>query len=132
VRAAHIPGAYYPILTGALAVSASSGHLLMYNCEMEKDDSEIAPEEKVTRVVSVEPAENFRLWVGLSNGGKGIFDVYPYIDKGVFAELKDPAYFSRVRVAFGGIVWPHGQDFSAGTVEYELQKDGDRISKGGR
>ena len=52
----------------------------------------------------------------------GIFDVSPYIDKGIFVELKDKAYFRSVRPAFGGIMWPHDHEFSAETIEYELQE----------
>ncbi|MDP2982328.1 MAG: hypothetical protein Q8O92_03240 [Candidatus Latescibacter sp.] len=28
--------------------------------------------------------------------------------------------YCRVRVAFGGVMWPHEQDFSAETIECEL------------
>jgi hypothetical protein len=58
----------------------------------------------------------------LSNGKSGVFDVSPYLDKGVFTELRDPQYFNRVKVAFGGVMWPHEQDLSAETIEYELQE----------
>jgi hypothetical protein len=74
------------------------------------------------KVISVEAIDDYRLRVELSNGRKGVFDVSPYIDKGVFVELKDKAYFCSVRPAFGGIMWPHEQDFSAETIEYEIQE----------
>jgi hypothetical protein len=74
----------------------------------------------MTKVISVEAVENYKLKVLLSNNRKGIFDVSPYLDKGIFQELKDPHYFRRVKAAFGGVVWPHEQDFSAETIEYEL------------
>ncbi len=74
------------------------------------------------KVISVDPAEDYKLRVEFSNGRKGVFDVSPYIDKGDFVELKDLAYFRSVRPAFGGIMWPHEQDFSAETLEYELQE----------
>ena len=73
-------------------------------------------------VISVEPMGDYRLKIELSNGRKGMFDVSPYIDKGVFSELKDPAYFRSVRPAFRGIMWPHEQDFSPETIECELQE----------
>lgn len=73
------------------------------------------------KVIYAEPVENYRLSVLLSNGKKGIFDVTPYLDKGVFPELKEQHYFRLVRVEFGGVVWPHEQDFSADTIEYDLQ-----------
>lgn len=76
----------------------------------------------MAKVVSVEPMENYKLKVLLSNGKQGIFDVAPYLDKGFFSELKEKAYFNRVKVAFGGVMWPHEQDFSAETIEHELQE----------
>lgn len=75
----------------------------------------------MVKVISVEPMGDYKLKIELSNGRKGIFDVSPYIDKGVFKELKEPAYFRSVRRAFGGIMWPHEQDFSPETVDFELQ-----------
>jgi hypothetical protein len=74
------------------------------------------------KVLSVEPIGDYKLRIELSNGRKGVFDVSQYIDKGVFGELREPAYFQSVRPAFGGIMWPHEQDFSAETIEYELQE----------
>jgi hypothetical protein len=76
----------------------------------------------MTKVISVDPIEDYKLRIEFSNGRKGIFDVSPYVDKGVFVELKDSAYFRSVRPAFGGVMWPHEQDFSAETIEYELQE----------
>ncbi len=78
---------------------------------------------QMVKVISVEAIENHKLLVSLSNSKKGIFNVSPYLDKGVFRELRDPEYFRRVRVAYGGVTWPHEQDFSAETIEYELQRE---------
>ncbi len=64
------------------------------------------------KVVSVKPLENYRLQVALSNGKKGVFDVSPYLDLGVFKQLKDPAYFALVKRVFTGVGWPCGQDLS--------------------
>ncbi len=75
------------------------------------------------KVISAEPIENYKLRILLSNGKKGIFDVSPYLDKGVFHELKEQQYFCRVKVAYGGVMWPHEQDFSPETIEYELQQE---------
>ncbi len=41
----------------------------------------------------------------------------------IFTELKDENYFRSVKTGFGGIVWPHEQDFSADTIEYEMQQN---------
>lgn len=74
------------------------------------------------KVICVEPVEDYKLKIELSNGRKGLFDVSPYINKGVFVELKRKSYFRSVRPVFGGIMWPHEQDFSPETIECELQE----------
>jgi len=73
------------------------------------------------KVNNVEVRNNYILLVKLSNGKKGLFDVKPYLDKGIFTELKDENYFSSVKTGFGGVIWPHEQDFSTDTIEYEMQ-----------
>lgn len=77
----------------------------------------------MVRVITAEPTENYKLRILLSNGKKGIFDVSPYLDKGIFHELKEQQYFRCVKVVYGGVIWPHEQDFSAETIEYELQEE---------
>lgn len=76
----------------------------------------------MTKVIRVETKDNYVLLVELSNGKKGFFDVKPYLEKGIFTELRDESYFSSVKPAFGGVVWPREQDFSADTIEYEMQQ----------
>jgi hypothetical protein len=49
----------------------------------------------------VRPSENFRIYVEVENGSKGYFDMKPYLDRGIFKELKNEAYFRTV-----GIVGP--------------------------
>lgn len=58
----------------------------------------------IVKVSKVEATNDYELLVKLSNGKKGVFDVKPYLDKGIFTELKDNNYFNSVRLAFGGIV----------------------------
>jgi len=73
------------------------------------------------KVNQVDTTNNYELQVTLSNGKKGLFDVKPYLDKGIFTELKDKGYFRSVHLVFGGVGWSHEQDFSADTIEYELK-----------
>ena len=75
----------------------------------------------MVKVSCVEAKDDYVLFVKLSNGKHGLFDVKPYLEKGIFKELKDKSIFNSVRPAFGGVVWPHEQDFSADTIEYEMQ-----------
>jgi len=67
-------------------------------------------------VITVKPEDNYKLAVTFDNGEKRLFDVAPFLDKGVFSELKNVDYFKKVKVAFGAIEWPHEQDFSKDTL----------------
>ena len=75
------------------------------------------------KVIKVDANNDYTLFVELSDGRLGKFDVKPYLDKGVFTELKDKNYFKQVRPLFCGIVWPNEQDLSADTIAYELKQD---------
>jgi hypothetical protein len=72
------------------------------------------------KIIAVEPIDNYSLRIELSNGKEGVFDVSPYLNKGIFEELKNPGYFRLVKTHFGGITWPNQQDFSADTVAFEM------------
>ncbi len=75
------------------------------------------------RIVFVEPAEDYQLKVRLSDGRQGLFDMKPYLNIGVFQELKDQAYFRKVIVAYGGIAWPNEQDLSPETIECGMRQE---------
>ncbi len=64
----------------------------------------------------VEPMPNYRLKIQFMNDETKEFDTTPYLDKGIFRELKDKDYFKQVLVAFGSIKWPNEQDFSKDTL----------------
>ena len=73
------------------------------------------------KVKKVDANSDYTLYVELSDGRTGIFDVKPYLDKSVFNQLKDKDYFKQVKPFFCGIVWPDEQDLSADTIAYELK-----------
>jgi len=75
------------------------------------------------KVIKVNANNDYTLTVELSDGRSGKFDVEPYLDKGVFKQLKDKNYFKQVKPFFCGIVWPNEQDLSADTIAYELIKE---------
>lgn len=70
-------------------------------------------------VLAVSPQPGYKLEIEFENGERRLFDVAPYLERGIFAELKDLSYFNQVLVAFGSIQWPNGQDFSRDTVYIE-------------
>ena len=73
------------------------------------------------KVKQIKPRDNYLLFVELSNGKTGLFDVKPYLEKGIFTELKNRDYFLAARPAFGGVVWPNEQDFSVDTIAAEMK-----------
>ena len=75
----------------------------------------------MVQVTFVKAEKDQRLFVRLSNGRSGYFDVSPYLEKGIFKQLRDSSYFRQVKIAFGGVAWPNQQDFSADTIEFEMQ-----------
>jgi len=68
------------------------------------------------RVISVEAEQDHKLKIVFENEEVRLFDATPFLEKGVFNELKNLSYFKQVRVAFGSIEWPHEQDFSKDTL----------------
>jgi hypothetical protein len=84
------------------------------------------------KVIRVDATDDYTLFVELSDGSSGQFDVKPYLDKGVFSELKDKEYFKQVKPLFCGIAWPNEQDFSADTIAYELMQDEVKVHNPGR
>jgi hypothetical protein len=76
----------------------------------------------MTKVVSVTPQDDYSLILAFDNGAQRVFDVRPYLDKGIFVELKDINYFRQVRVAFNTVQWPHEQDFAPETLYLESRE----------
>jgi len=77
----------------------------------------------MTKVVSVNALDTYKLRLKLSDGREGVFDVSPYLDMEVFRELQDPEYFRQVYVDYGTVVWPHEQDIAPDTIEVDLQPE---------
>jgi hypothetical protein len=72
-------------------------------------------------VTTVKPLTDSRIQVELADGRKGIFDLKPYLDHGVFRELRDVNYFNQVGILFGAVTWPHEQDIAPETLLAKLQ-----------
>ena len=84
-----------------------------------EDEIEYGPEPYPVAVVAVVPLENYKLMVTLSNGRKGIFDVSPYLDHGIFRDLREPALFNSVRISFDTVEWANGADLCPEVVYKE-------------
>ena len=72
-------------------------------------------------VKTVKPLPDFLIYVEIEDGRKGIFDLNPYLNHGVFRELRDVHYFKQVGILFGAITWPHEQDIAPETLLSEMR-----------
>ncbi|MCX5973801.1 MAG: DUF2442 domain-containing protein [Coprothermobacterota bacterium] len=63
------------------------------------------------RVKAVRPSADYTLTLTFENGEVKRFDVKPYLDTGIFQELKDLSVFNSVRPFLGRVQWQDGQDF---------------------
>ncbi|MCX6258951.1 MAG: DUF2442 domain-containing protein [Bacteroidia bacterium] len=61
-------------------------------------------------VTGVVPENEFILLLSFENGEKRRMDMRPYLNHGIFKELKDPMKFSLVRVNFDTIQWENEAD----------------------
>ena len=65
---------------------------------------------------AVEPLAGYKLLITFENDEKRVFDVTPYLQRGIFAELKDTAVFSSVRISFDTVEWRNGADICPETL----------------
>ena len=68
------------------------------------------------RVENVKPNSDFTLTLTFTNYEVRVFDVKPYLDRGIFSELKAPRIFNAVRPFLGSVQWPNRQDFCPDTL----------------
>lgn len=71
------------------------------------------------KVVAAKANDDFSLDIKFDDGSTKRFDARPYLEYGIFQELKDRNYFKRVKVAFGTVQWPNEQDISPETLYIE-------------
>lgn len=68
------------------------------------------------RVAAVAPLADYKLELKFLDGSVRVFDMTPYLEFGVFQELKDVSYFKLVTVKDGSIFWPNEQDLCPDTL----------------
>jgi hypothetical protein len=74
------------------------------------------------RVKQVVPNKDFTITIAFTNDEIGIFDVKPYLEIGIFKELKDWNLFSTAKPFMGTVQWIHEQDLCPDTIYIESQK----------
>ncbi|OQY02635.1 MAG: hypothetical protein B6I26_00330 [Desulfobacteraceae bacterium 4572_130] len=68
------------------------------------------------RVKNVIPNNDYTINIIFDNGEEKVFDVKPYLNKGIFKKLKELNMFKTVKPVMGSIQWKHGQDFCPDTL----------------
>ncbi len=72
-------------------------------------------------VKNVKALDDFQLALEFENEGWRIFDVKPYLNRGIFVRLQNQALFQAARVVAGSVEWPGGLDLSYDTLYLESQ-----------
>ncbi|MGL4613343.1 MAG: DUF2442 domain-containing protein [Shewanella sp.] len=72
-------------------------------------------------VKKVIPTDDYKLILTFENNETKIFDMYPYLNKGIFKELNDINLFKTVKVSFDSIEWLNEADMDPETL-YEESK----------
>ena len=75
------------------------------------------------RVKAVSARSDYTLEIEFTNEEIRIFDVKPYLEFGIFRELKDYNKFRFVKPFLGSIQWDDGQDFCVDTLYMESKKN---------
>ena len=74
------------------------------------------------RIEKVKPNDDYTLVLTFTNDEVRVFDMKPYLDIGIFKELKDKSKFNSVRPFLGSIQWQNGQDLCPDTLYIESKK----------
>jgi hypothetical protein len=71
------------------------------------------------RVKEVKAIDDYNLEIVFTNNEVKIFDTKPYLNIGIFNELKDNSKFKKVKAFLGSIQWEGGQDLCPDTLYLE-------------
>lgn len=73
-------------------------------------------------VKEVSPQDNYILILTFENDEKRLFDMKPYLNCGIFQELKDPLLFKTVKTSFDTIEWDNEADFDPEVLYQQSQR----------
>jgi hypothetical protein len=72
-------------------------------------------------VKNVKVMADFQLAVEFENAERRVFDLKPYLNRGIFVRLQNRAFFEAARMVAGSVEWPGGLDLSYDTLYLESQ-----------
>lgn len=73
-------------------------------------------------IKEVKVLPEYRLLLTFENNEKRIKDMKPYLEKGIFKQLKNKDFFNKVKIAFGTISWGEELDICADSLYETSQK----------
>ena len=68
------------------------------------------------RVKKVCPQRDYTLLITFTNGEVRLFDMKPYLSKGIFRELRQLEVFNSVRPSLGSVQWKNEADLCPDTL----------------
>jgi hypothetical protein len=74
------------------------------------------------RVKKVKPVNDFMLHIWFTNGEERLFDVKPYLNLGIFSELKNLSMFNTVRLDGLSVEWANEAALSPDTIYINSRK----------
>ncbi len=74
------------------------------------------------RIKEVYPRDDYKLALVFDNGEEGLFDMTPYLNKGIFSQLKDRRVFNSVKPFLGSIQWKNGLDLCPDTLYVDSKR----------
>jgi hypothetical protein len=75
-------------------------------------------------ITNIELLEHLKLKVTFFDGLTGIVQFEPSHLTGVFASLKDPAFFGKAHIDSGAVTWPGGLDLAPDAMHQEIKNHG--------
>ena len=70
-------------------------------------------------IINVEPLPEYKLLVTFKNNETRLLDMSPYLNKGIYSELRDINLFNSARVSFDTIEWANEADIDPEFVYME-------------
>ena len=61
-------------------------------------------------VITVQPLKNYLLQLTFKTGEQKIFDMKPYLDLGIFKDLKNEVMFNTASISFNTVEWANKAD----------------------
>ncbi|TCK98049.1 uncharacterized protein DUF2442 [Natranaerovirga hydrolytica] len=61
-------------------------------------------------IINVKPLDAYKLLLTFENNETRVLDMSPYLDKGLYKQLKDVSLFKTVKISFDTIEWANEID----------------------